>query len=181
MAKILALDISSISTGFAVLNDGYLDGYGIISSNTKLQYGARLVYFQNEIKQLIQLHKPTIITIEEIFKGRNMNTFKSLAMFRGIAVKTINEETGKDPVVLLAVAARAILGFGSSKEDAFKKAIPTLNLTKLNFKFDLDNDIVDAIILARAVEKLLKDNNGKPLQNSGRRKKRKPKRNKKLL
>lgn len=108
-----------------------------------------------------------------------MNTFRSLAMFRGIAVKTINEETGKDPIVLLAVEARATLGFSPSKEDAFKEATKIFKLK--SFDFEKDNDIVDAIILAKAVEKLLKESNGKPIQIVRNRKKRKSKGNKKRL
>ena len=182
MTLILALDVSSVSTGFALVKDGNIDmdAYGTIAPKKKLQYGARLIYFQDEVRKLIRQHKPDIVAIEEIFKGRNMTTFKSLSMFRGVAVKTIHEEMGKDPVNILAVEARSTLGFSSSKDDAFKEAVKKYKLK--NFDFEKDNDIIDAMVLGQAIYELLQQGeNEKSLSDAGRSKKRRAKRNKKRL
>ncbi len=183
MLKILSLDVSSISTGFAVIEDGkVLDAYGLIEPNAKLEYGGRLLFFQDEVRKLIQLYKPNIVAIENIFKGRNMTTFKSLSMFRGVAVKTIYEEINKDPVNILAVEARSELNLDASKDKAFKQAIKKFKLKRFNFNFNKHNDIVDAIILGLAIHSLLeKGTDERSLRGLGSKKKRRPKGNKKRL
>ena len=184
MSKILALDVSSVKTGFCIIEDGIMlkDAYGTIEPNTKLPYGGRLLFFQEEIKKLIRLHKPNIVAIEDIFKGRNMNTFKSLSMFRGVAIKTVYEELNKDPVSLLAVEARSELKLDISKDKAFKQAIKKFKLKELNFNFDKHNDIVDSVVLGFAVNSILKKGTDEEsIRGAGRGKKRRSKKDKKRL
>lgn len=179
MTKILAFDISSVSTGVAVFNKGRLlkSSLTLIQPNPKKQYGERLVHFQDEIRNLIHKHNPDVVTIEDIFRGRNILTFKSLAMFRGVAIKTIYEEMGKDPVNIMAAEARSTIGVGTSKEEAFNAIVKKYTL---QFDFDKDNDIVDAIVLGLATHNLLKQGiDERSLQRTRRKKRRKRTRNKK--
>jgi len=180
MTKILAFDISSVSTGVAVFNKGRLlkSSLSLIQPNPKAKnYGERLAYFETELRHYIQKHKPTVVAIEDIFKGRNMNTFKSLAMFRGVAIKTIYEEMKKDPVSISASEARSTLGIGIAKEEAFAALVEKYSL---DYNFEEHNDIVDAIALGLATHTLLKQgNNERSLQRTRRRKKRKRTRAKK--
>jgi Holliday junction resolvasome RuvABC endonuclease subunit len=121
MSIILALDISSIKTGYAIICDGHIirDGYGFIEPNPKKEFGERLVYFSNKVNSLINEYKPDVVVVEDIFKGRNIKTFKSLASFRGVAIHTIYKKMKKDPVSMLAVTARSLVKIRTSKEDAF--------------------------------------------------------------
>lgn len=157
MTKILSFDLSTVSTGFALIIDGKMDtdAYGTISPPNKLKGGAKLTYFQDEIRKTIKKLKPDLVCIESIFKGHSMITFKSLCMLRGIAVKTIHEEMGKDPCSILAVEARSTLNLSPSKDDAFKEAIKKYKLK--GFNFIKDNDIIDAFILGIAIERLLNE------------------------
>jgi Holliday junction resolvasome RuvABC endonuclease subunit len=156
MTKILSFDLSTVSTGFALIYNGKIiqDAYGTISPPKKLKGGAKLVFFQDEIRKIIKKLKPDLVCIESIFKGPGLIAYKSLSMHRGVVVKTIYEETGKDPCSILAVEARATLDLSTSKDDAFKEAIKKYKLK--GFDFIKDNDIIDAFILGVAVEKLLK-------------------------
>lgn len=156
MTTLLALDISSKSTGYAILEDGYLcfDTIGMIKINPKGQCGERLTKLEKEIKKILKKYKPDCIVIEDIFSGRNANTFKILSMFRGIAIKTIYEFTKQDPLIIMASKARSSLGIKNHKEDAFEfisKKYPTLN-----WVFKKDNDMADAIVLGLAGFKDLK-------------------------
>ena len=87
--KILAFDISSISTGVALIKDGYLikKYCSTIQPNPKKSMGERLTYFVYELAEKIDQHKPDLIVIEDIFRGRNIKTFKVLAQFRGVAIQ----------------------------------------------------------------------------------------------
>ena len=181
MAKILAFDISALCTGVAVVNNGRIlkSSFEKIEPKAKLCYGERLSLFQDAMKAIIKKHNPDDIVIEEIYKGRNAITFKVLSMFRGVAVKTIFEAIGKDPLNILAVEARSALKIPTKKEGAFDAII-----TKYKLKLDFKNwnDVIDAVALGLAVHQLVKQGvDEESLRSTRRAKRRKPKRNKKSV
>lgn len=157
MSKILGFDISSISTGYCVFINGKLikSSCGIINSNIG-SYGQRLQFFSEQIRNLIHKYNPDYIAIENIFKGRNILTFKSLAMFRGVAILTIYESCGLNPIDIMATKARGIVKTGKSKEEAFNFIVKKYGLNDFNFK--RDNDKTDAIVLALAAHIAIRDN-----------------------
>jgi Holliday junction resolvasome RuvABC endonuclease subunit len=172
---ILALDISSKSTGYAVLQDDLpiADGYGLICPSPKFTIGAKLVYFQNEVVALITKFKPDVIVTEQIFRGPNTATFKVLSQFSGVALKTIFEQIGREPEMMLAVEARSCLGVRYKKEEAFEDLTSKFNLQHFD-NFEQHNDIVDAFALAFAIVEIRKGNYAKPVRSPRSRKKRKP-------
>ena len=122
------------------------DSCGCLEPPTKKPYGERLYSFEVLLRDLIQKHKPDEVIIEDIFKGRSVLTFKSLAMFRGIALKVTFEELGKDPISVMASSARALIGVKNKKEIAYEFIVKKYKLT--DYEFDTHNDIADAIVLA---------------------------------
>jgi len=170
MIKILGLDVSSVCTGYSVVEDGYLltNTIGTIKPNSKDCIGKKLVFFEKKIKNLLKKYNPDYVVTEDIFKGPNVKTFKTLAMFRGIVFKTVYEKLKNDPVCLMPTEARKIAGVkGITKEDAFIFITEKYNF--LNYKFVTHNDISDSIILALASYYLYKN----PKQNVIKKKKRK--------
>ena len=154
---ILALDISSVSTGFAVLTDDapIPDAYGTICPDHKKSEGARLLYFEQEVVKLIDTYKPTEVICEDIFYSRNVVSFKILAEYRGVALKTIYEHTGKEASSVMAVEARRVVGVGCKKDEAFEGIIEKYGLEHYKFEFQKHNDILDAFCLSYALRDLL--------------------------
>lgn len=150
MTKILGLDISSVSTGYCIFNNGRLikSSIGTITPSAKLSYGERLKYFADELTSLLNRHKPDKIIIEDIYRGRNITTFKTLAMFRGVCFFIVYAIAKKNPICIMPTAARKLIGIGVTKEDGFKFAVEKYGLKK--YDFELDNDKTDAIILGLA-------------------------------
>ena len=149
MTKILGLDVSSSCTGYCIVCDGYLDlnSLGTIEPPSDLTVGEKLVYFEKAVKKLIKKFQPDDVMIEDIFKGPNAKTFKLLAMFRGVAFKTIQEKLKKDPESVMPTEARSRVGvIGGKKENAFAWVIEKYNFK--DFTFNKHNDICDGIILA---------------------------------
>lgn len=162
--RILALDISSVSTGWAVLENGKLvkQAYGTITMKQKL-HGERLIYFEEQVSKLIEKYEPTHFFIEEIWKGPSPKTFKILAFYHGAAHKVCFKYFQKGPQVLGASATRKLIGnkydvnlLPSKKERLIKKASSkqlTFEFIKKKFRlrsftFNKSNDITDAIALA---------------------------------
>ena len=151
MTKILGLDVSSASTGYCVINNGRLlkSSLGTINPNSKDSYGARLQYFANELIQILRTHKPDKVVMEDIFKGPNAITFKTLAMFRGVCFKVVFGEIGQDPICVMPTEARKLVGVdGVTKEDGFDFIIKKYSLP--DYEFETHNDITDSIVLGLA-------------------------------
>jgi Holliday junction resolvasome RuvABC endonuclease subunit len=154
MVKILGLDISSVSTGYCIVDDGKLvkSTLGLIENESKDSIGIKLCHFENEVRKLVIKHKPNFVVIEDIFRGPNIKTFKTLAMFRGVCFKIVFELINIEPISIMPSEARKILGVnGITKEDGFEFIIDKYNF--LEFDFDTHNDITDSIILALAYHK----------------------------
>jgi crossover junction endodeoxyribonuclease RuvC len=151
---ILALDVSSSSTGYAVLRAGRWNksstSYGTIKISSKLSLAKRLVEFRDEVQALIKRVKPTLIIIEDVFSGRNIKTMKLLARFSGVAIEVSRRSIKKDPVIALTVKVRAVLECGRSKEEAFNYICSRYNL---DWNFNKMNDVTDALCLALFVHK----------------------------
>lgn len=149
--RILGLDISSTCTGVSVVNDGYLDinTLDTIVPSDKFSLGQKLVFFEKHIKKLLKKYNPDIVVIEDIFKGPNAKTFKTLAMFRGIIFKVVFEKMKIDPKSIMPTEARKLVGAkGVKKEDGFQFVINKYGLKE--FVFEKHNDITDAVVLALA-------------------------------
>lgn len=146
---ILALDISSSSTGYAVLRDGSWSGveteYGVITVPTNLTFPKRLVAFRNALADVIRQTKPTHIIIEDVFRGPNVSTMKLLARFNGVAVEVSRRLLRRDPQIALAAEVRAALGCGRGKQDAFDFVCGKFDL---DWSFNKMNDVTDALALA---------------------------------
>ena len=150
----------------------------MIKPNPKETYGQRLLFLENNIKEVIEKYKPDRVILEDIFKGRNAKTFKILSMARGVVIKTIYQATGKDPINIMPSATRKLIGIKNTKEDAFDFIVKKYKLT--DYEFDKHNDLTDAIALGLAAHTMIKQGiDEKSLRNTKRKKRRKRKRNKK--
>lgn len=145
---ILALDVSSSSTGYAVLRGGRWrqssTSFGWIKTSAKLSMPERLKVFRDELETIIGRVKPDVIAIEDVFSSRNVSTMKLLARFNGVAVELSRRYLGRDPLIALTSQIRSTLECGKSKEEAFAFICQKY---KLDWSLSTMNDVADAIAL----------------------------------
>jgi Holliday junction resolvasome RuvABC endonuclease subunit len=160
----LSLDISSRSTGVAIF---YFDDISspsfsmdLIIVNEKLTMGERLSLFEKEIRRLLKKIKPDVIVIEEIYRGPNIKTFKTLSQFHGIALKEAWDTCKKMPIYISVNECRSLVSKTlnsklslRTKEEIFE----ALNEAhSLGFLFSKDNDKTDALALGLSYLERLK-------------------------
>lgn len=85
MEKILALDLSTTTTGFAIGGKNKLEKHGIISSNLKSPI-ARIVEMRQYISNLIKNNNIQKIVVEEVRPEYNSHTMKILMWLQAAIV-----------------------------------------------------------------------------------------------
>jgi Holliday junction resolvasome RuvABC endonuclease subunit len=89
--KIISFDQSSRITGYAVLEDKKLLGYGKFTL-TDEDFGDRLNRFRKQVKKLITEEQSVDkVLFEEIQLQQNVDTFKKLAMVYGVMMELLVE------------------------------------------------------------------------------------------
>ena len=87
---VLGIDPGLTKTGFGLLsisNDTpEIIDYGIIEPNKNDSLSKRLYSIYTDMNQLIEMFNPTIVSIEDIFYGRNVKSALLLGQARGIAM-----------------------------------------------------------------------------------------------
>lgn len=156
---ILGIDPGTATTGWGVITtensklktqNFKLIEYGCIVTSKDLEMPNRLLLLQNELKRLLQQHKPDVICVEQLFFGINARTAISVAQARGVIMATA--ASGKVPFFEyqgLAVKHK-ITGNGRADKKTVEKGVKRiLGIRKLQKpKNGYIDDAVDAIAIA---------------------------------
>ena len=93
--RVLGIDCGSERTGYGVIaSDGSehrLLAAGVIRTNPKTPFEARLAEIAGALRRLIAEHRPEAGAVEEVFYAANVKTALKLAHVRGIALLAIAE------------------------------------------------------------------------------------------
>jgi len=179
---ILALDLATYKTGYAIFADKKLHNYGLINA-TEGNYHLRLLYIREKIIELIKKYKIDYIVLEEVPMGiqDDLSKTKSLLIAHDLCVCQgvivgICAQFGLGLRLYLPTQWRSIMETYSGTDEGKKrdfqkeKAVSLTNeLCGLNFKYYKsdskkrneysDDDICEAILLGMAFLKG-EENNG---------------------
>lgn len=147
--KYLGLDLSTVSTGYAILEDSNLVESGQIQPDESMDTMARIIYTCNKLIHVLQTHQPDKVIIEDTYYGRNAEVFKMLSRLGGCvyyALSFHSLKTGMPIEFVKTTQARKSMGMLS-------KSNKKLVIAYVNSKFNLsltykDNDEADAIVTA---------------------------------
>ena len=147
--KILALDQSTLITGWAVFSDGDLQEYGKFDAeNAGSDIGKRLTYIREKVQALIDKHNIQKVLIEEIqlqnTVGNNVVTYKKLAYVQAILIQMFDEL--KLPYEVVASSSwKSTLGIkGRARAEQKKNAQIYINTT---YGIKATQDECDAICI----------------------------------
>lgn len=148
--KVLALDIAS-RTGYAVLEErkneislvgsGTIDTTGFISDRMKTLHG--------HLSKLVLEHNPDVVAIEDLYLGRNANTFRILAYLQAVAYMTVSALISV-PIISVSVnRARKTLRIKSKDRKHLKREVTDTvnNFYGLELSSTDGNDVADAVVI----------------------------------
>ena len=152
--KLLALDLSTKSSGQAIYENKELKEYGCITATSTNLY-KRIDKMVQEIKNIIAANEINKVAIEDVVPDdvRNNGTvFRALMHLQGCVCKMLNLDFNLTPEYLVASHWRKMCGIktgaGVMRESLKPKDIA---FVKNQFGLDVNDDIADAICIGFAV------------------------------
>lgn len=143
--KILGLDTSTTSTGYAVLDNEKLISCGTIKTPKKADLLDKIIYIEEHIKQIIKAKEVDFIVIEDLAVTRSASTTKALA---GLLYHLLTEFRKRELLVVQARPStwRSVCGIkGKCRKELKENAIQHV---KDVYNIDVNDDEADAICIA---------------------------------
>lgn len=120
--------------------------YGCIETDPKEPFSARLLALEEELLQLITLHQPNRIGIEELFFAKNTTTALKVAHARGIILLVAKKQTSDLLELKPNHIKQAITGQGSADKRQMQQMVKILlNLAKTPKPDDAADALATAI------------------------------------
>lgn len=143
--KILGLDTSTTSTGYAVLDNEKLISCGTIKTPKKADLLDKIIYIEEHIKQIIKAKEVDFIVIEDLAVTRSASTTKALA---GLLYHLLTEFRKRELLVVQARPStwRSVCDIkGKCRKELKENAIQHV---KDVYNIDVNDDEADAICIA---------------------------------
>ena len=147
--RILGIDPGLTRTGFGIIeiNNEVLSliDFGIIKPKQTDKLERRLLTIFNDMSEIINKYNPTIVSIEEVFYGKNVKSALLLGQARGAAMLS----AASSRVMIFEYSAKkikqSVTGNGNASKDQVKFMVGSiLNIKNLN----ISSDASDALAIA---------------------------------
>ena len=147
--RILGIDPGYGITGFGVIeaNRGQyqLLRCGAINTPPNTDFSWRLEVIYNDMVQLLQVTKPDVVAIEELFFGQNVTTGIGVAQSRGVILLAIQQAGLKVYSYKPAQVKQSLVGYGNATKHQMQDMTKRLLHLQAMPKPD---DAADAIAIA---------------------------------
>ena len=86
--KIIGIDPGLVCTGFGIIdssgNNLKVVDFGIIKADPKDSLSQRLKTIYDDVKEIVEMYKPSVMSIEEVFYGKNVKSALLLGHARAV-------------------------------------------------------------------------------------------------
>ena len=157
--KIIGIDPGLRCTGFGIIessnNKLEVVDFGIIKTNSKDSLSKRLKTIYIDVKEIIESYKPSIMSIEEVFYGKNVKSALLLGQARGAAMLSV----ASNKITIFEYSAKKIKQSVTGNGNADKNQVKFMVGSILNIKnLDIPLDASDALAIALCHNQQLKVN-----------------------
>ena len=146
---ILGIDPGVATIGFGVIDaqrgQSQLVNCGAITTPAGMDFSARLEIIYEDMKKLLEVAKPDVVAIEELFFGQNVTTGIGVAQARGVVLLAIRQAGLEVYSYKPAQVKQAVVGYGNATkrqmQDMTKRLLGLSQMPK-------PDDAADAIAIA---------------------------------
>lgn len=147
--KILGIDPGTATTGFGIVQKQHsklkMIDYGVVSTSKSLPMSNRLLVLYEDIKEIIDSHKPDIIAIEQLFFARNVTTALTVGQARGVVLLAAQKADLHIVEFTPLQVKQSVTGYGQ----ATKKQVQEMVMRILRLKtLPKPDDAADALAIA---------------------------------
>ena len=155
--RILGIDPGLTRTGFGIIdiNDDSLKliDYGIVKPKNTDKLERRLLTIFNDMSKIIKKYNPTVVSIEEVFYGKNVKSALLLGQARGAAMLSV----ASNKITIFEYSAKKIKQSVTGNGNADKNQVKFMVGSILNIKnLDIPLDASDALAIALCHNQQLK-------------------------
>lgn len=147
--KILGIDPGTATVGWAVIEEiqGKLTpiDYGHISTSPSKQLPERIVEISNDLRSIIEKHRPEEASVEELFFFKNVKTVIAVAQARGAILLTLEILNVRMFEYTPLQVKQSLTGYGRAEKKQVQLMVK--NILKLK-EIPKPDDTADAIALA---------------------------------
>ncbi len=126
--KIIGIDPGSHRCGYAILEKDTkrkinLIDYGTIEVPPKTLFAESIIHIYDSLLDILDLHKPEISSVEELFYFKNQKTVAAVYQTRGVILLALSQK--KIPILepTITQIKKGITGNGNADKKAVKLAI----------------------------------------------------------
>ena len=146
---ILGIDPGFARTGYGLIevngNSFKMIDYGVIETESGLEFNLRLKKIFEDLNELIKKYKPLAVSVEKIFFCKNTKTAIDVSHARGVVILTASENNLKIFEFTPPEVKRAITGYGKAEKQQMQKMVQILLKLK---EIPWPDDAADALALA---------------------------------
>ena len=146
--------ILGIDPGYGITGFGLVDAQrgqfqllrcGAITTPARMDFSARLEIIYEDMRQLLEVAKPDVVAIEELFFGQNVTTGIGVAQSRGVILLAIRQAGLPVYQYKPMQVKQAVVGYGNATkhqvQDMTKRLLQLQSMPK-------PDDAADAIAIA---------------------------------
>ena len=146
--------ILGIDPGYGIIGFGLVEGNrnqfqllrcGAITTPAGMDFSARLEIIYEDMRKLLEVAKPDVVAIEELFFGQNVTTGIGVAQSRGVILLAIRQAGLEVFSYKPMQVKQALVGYGSATKHQMQDM--TMRLLHLN-AMPKPDDAADAIAIA---------------------------------
>jgi len=146
--RILGIDPGSRATGYGVItkkaNQLYYVTCGVIRLGAKYTFNDRLKMIFNGLCEVIEIHKPTVAGVEDVFVAANPRTALKLGHARGVAVLAALHNGMRVYDYTPRMVKQAVVGYGNADKQQVQQMVRVL----LQLSAAPSSDAADALAVA---------------------------------
>ena len=150
MTLALGIDPGTATTGYGLVRlerDGSLVAvkYGVILTPKEATAPARLVTLYNELRDLLEQHKPETAAVEKLFFSRNVTTALAVGQARGVVMLCLQQAGIEAFEYTPNEIKQAVAGYGSAQKKQVQEMVRALLLLS---EIPKPDDAADALAVA---------------------------------
>lgn len=146
--RVLGIDCGTERTGFGVIDtDGVahrMIAAGVIRTDTRAELALRLREIARGLRDVIHMHQPEAVAVEEVFHSVNTQSTLKLAHVRGVALLTVSEAGLPLGEYSPAEVKMSVVGVGRAEKQQVQLMVRTL----LHLEHSIAEDAADALAAA---------------------------------